>query len=125
MTHLLITTGRFGAVAQGGRYLRSLLDPASLERVSVLAVVRPLAAVPFASDFGEEEHAAQQAEDPGGYSFHRAAQEAVERVAEELRGMTPTWRPSSVAARPPTRSSGRGRGRGRPDRHRRPGEGGR
>ena len=29
------------------------------------------------------------AEDPSGYSFHRAVQEAVERVAEELRDMTP------------------------------------
>jgi hypothetical protein len=51
-------------------------------------VVRPLAAVPFASDFGEEDHAARQ-EDPTGYSFHKAAQAAVERVAEEFRGAVP------------------------------------
>jgi nucleotide-binding universal stress UspA family protein len=88
MTHVLIATDGSEQSLKAARYLRSLLDPASLERVSVIAVVRPLAAVPFASDFGEEEHAAQQAEDPGGYSFHRAAQEAVERVAEELRDMT-------------------------------------
>ncbi|CAA9433392.1 hypothetical protein AVDCRST_MAG82-2278 [uncultured Rubrobacteraceae bacterium] len=89
MTHVLIATDGSEQSLKAARYLRSLLDPASLERVSVLAVVRPLAAVPFASDFGEEEHAARQAEDPGGYSFHRAAQEAVERVAEELKDMTP------------------------------------
>ena len=89
MTHVLIATDGSEQSLKAARYLRSLLDPASLERVSVLAVVRPLAAVPFASDFGEEEHAARQAEDPGGHSFHRAAQEAVELVAEELKDITP------------------------------------
>jgi nucleotide-binding universal stress UspA family protein len=89
MTHVLIATDGSEQSLKAARYLRSLLDPASLEKISVVAVVRPLAAVPFASDFGEEEHAAQQAGDPGGYSFHQAAQQVVERVAEELRGMTP------------------------------------
>ena len=88
MTHVLIATDGSEQSLKAARYLRSLLDPASLERVSIIAVVRPLAAVPFASDFGEEEHAALEAEDPGRYSFQRAAQEAVERVAEELRDMT-------------------------------------
>ena len=89
MTHVLIATDGSEQSLKAARYLRSLLDPASLERVSVLAVVRPLAAVPFASDFGEEEHVARRTEDSGGHSFHRAAQEAVEHVAEELEGMTP------------------------------------
>ena len=89
MTHVLIATDGSEQSLKAARYLHSLLNPASLERVSVLAVVRPLAAVPFASDFGEEEHAAQQTGDPTGYSFHRAAQEAVERVAHELQDMTP------------------------------------
>ncbi len=88
MTHVLIATDGSEQSLKAARYLRSLLDPASLDRITVLAVVRPLAAVPFASDFGEEEHVVQQAGDPGGYSFQRAAQEAVERVAEELRDMT-------------------------------------
>src|SRR3712207_843566 len=89
MTHVLIATDGSEQSLKAARYLRSLLDPASLDRVTVIAVVRPLAAVPFASDFGEEVHAAQQADDPVGYSFHRAAQQAVERVAEELRDITP------------------------------------
>jgi nucleotide-binding universal stress UspA family protein len=89
MTHVLIATDGSEQSLKAARYLRSLLDPASLERVSVVAVVRPLAAVPFASDFGEEEHAARQAGESGGHSFHRAAQEAVDRAAEELRHMTP------------------------------------
>ena len=89
MTHVLIATDGSEQSLKAARYLRSLLDPASLDRITVLAVIRPLAAVPFASDFGEEEHVVQQADDPGGYSFQRAAQEAVERVAQELRDMTP------------------------------------
>ena len=89
MTHVLIATDGSEQSLKAARYLRSLLDPASLEHVSVLAVVRPLAAVPFASDFGEEQHAAQQAENPDVYSFQRAARDAVERVAKELRDITP------------------------------------
>ena len=89
MTHVLIATDGSEQSLKAARYLRSLLDPASLDRITVLAVIRPLAAVPFASDFGEEEHVAQQAGDPAGYSFQRAAQEAVDRVAMELRDMTP------------------------------------
>ena len=89
MTHVLIATDGSEQSLKAARYLRSLLDPASLERVSIIAVVRPLAAVPFASDFGEEEHAARRPKIQAGYSFQRAAQEAVERVAEELRDMTP------------------------------------
>jgi nucleotide-binding universal stress UspA family protein len=88
MTHVLIATDGSEQSLKAARYLRSFLDPASLERVSVIAVVRPLAAVPFASDFGEEQHAVQEAGNAGGYSFQRAAQEAVERVAEELRDIT-------------------------------------
>ncbi len=90
MTHVLIATDGSEQSLKAARYLRSLLDPASLERVSIIAVVRPLAAVPFASDFGEEEHAARRADDdPTNYSFQLAAQEAVERVAEELRDAAP------------------------------------
>ncbi len=89
MTHVLVATDGSEQSLKAARYLRSLLDPASLEKVSIIAVVRPLAAVPFASDFGEEAHAAHQAEvDPAGYSFQQAARKAVDRVAEELREMT-------------------------------------
>jgi nucleotide-binding universal stress UspA family protein len=90
MTHVLIATDGSEQSLKAARYLRGLLNPASLDRISVIAVVRPLAAVPFASDFGEEEHAAQRSEDPAwDYSFQRAAREAVERVAAELRDAAP------------------------------------
>ena len=88
MTHVLVATDGSEQSLKAARYLRDLFGDASIQKVSVIAVVRPLAAVPFASDFGEEEHAAQQADlDPGSYSFHEAAQAAVERVAQELAGV--------------------------------------
>jgi nucleotide-binding universal stress UspA family protein len=79
-THVLVATDGSGQSLKAARYVRSLLGD-SLERVSVVAVVRPLAAVPFASDFGEEEVASRN-EGPMGVSFRAAAQEAVDRVAE-------------------------------------------
>ena len=86
MTHVLVATDGSEQSLKAARYLRDLFGTAP-EKITVIAVVRPLAAVPFASDFGEERHAAQQAEaDPGGYSFHEAAWEAVNRVAAELSG---------------------------------------
>jgi len=90
VTHVLIATDGSEQSLRAARYLRDLVNPASLDRVTVIAVVRPLAAVPFASDFGEEEQAAQQAVDgPESLSFQRAAQQAVERVAGELRDVAP------------------------------------
>jgi nucleotide-binding universal stress UspA family protein len=84
MTHVLVATDGSEQSLKAARYLHTLFG-ASLEKVSVIAVVRPLAAVPFATDFGEEEHAARRADDdPTNYSFQEAAKEAVERVAEEL-----------------------------------------
>src|SRR4028119_1983917 len=80
MTHALVATDGSGQSLKAARYVRSLLGD-SLGRVSVVAVVRPLAAVPFASDFGEEEVATGN-EGPRGISFRAAAKEAVDRIAE-------------------------------------------
>jgi nucleotide-binding universal stress UspA family protein len=79
-THVLLATDGSGQSLKAARYVRSLLGD-SLGRVSVVAVVRPLAAVPFASDFGEEEVALRN-DGPTGSSFRAAAQEAVDRVSE-------------------------------------------
>jgi nucleotide-binding universal stress UspA family protein len=88
MTHVLVATDGSEQSLKAARYLRDLFGDATVRKVSVIAVVRPLAAVPFATDFGEEEHAAHQADvDPASYSFHEAAWAAVERVAQELAGV--------------------------------------
>ncbi len=86
MTHVLIATDGSGQSLKAARYARSILDPAGLHQVTVVAVVRPLAAVPFASDFGEPEGAADPEEQAIGHSFRKAAQEAADRIAEEFRG---------------------------------------
>lgn len=88
MTHILIATDGSEQSLDAARYLRTLLGAAPLERVSVIAVIRPLAAVPFASDFGEEAYAVRQ-DASVGYSFQQAAQEAVERIAREFRSTVP------------------------------------
>jgi nucleotide-binding universal stress UspA family protein len=88
MTHVLVATDGSGQSLKAARHVRALFPPPALDRVSVVAVVRPLAAVPFASDFGEEEHAARD-QDLAGLSFRAAAEEAAERIAEEFRETTP------------------------------------
>lgn len=83
MTHVLIATDGSAQSIKAARYVRTLVGGPDLEQVSVVAVVRPLAAVPFVSDFDdeEEESTSDQAEMS---SFRAAAKSAVERVAEEF-----------------------------------------
>jgi nucleotide-binding universal stress UspA family protein len=84
MTHVLGATDGSGQSLKAARYVHSLLGP-TLTQVSVVAVVRALAAVPFVSDFGEEDQAARN-QGATGHSFREAAQEAVDRVAEVFSG---------------------------------------
>lgn len=84
MTHILIATDGSEQSLQAAQYVHTLLGAAPVERVSVIAVIRPLAAVPFASDFGEEAYAVRQ-EASVGYSFQQAAHDAAERIAQEFR----------------------------------------
>lgn len=80
MTHVLVATDGSGQSLKAARYVRTLLS-SELEQVTVIAVVRPLAAVPFANDFGEEDEVARE-QDPTGLSFRAAAEAAVAKVAE-------------------------------------------
>jgi len=92
VSNILIATDGSERSLEAARYLRTLVDPGSVTSISVLAVVRPFAAVPFASDFGEDHPQEHLSEGGMGYSFQRAAQEAVERVAAELAGFAPEIR---------------------------------
>lgn len=86
MTHVLIATDGSKQSLKAARFLGQLVNPATIERITVVAVVRPLAAVPFASDFGEEQVAAQQTGAVGpDLSFRQEAREATERIAAVLR----------------------------------------
>lgn len=65
------------------RRLKDIADPAKVTDVSLVAVVRPLAAVGFADELSEET-VAQSA-----LSFRNAAERALAVVAEELDGWGP------------------------------------
>lgn len=85
--HVLIATDGSRQSLQAAEFLGTLVNPATIERITVIAIIRPLAAVPFASDFTEDEQA------PGNeglaLSFRREAQAATERVAAALRETVP------------------------------------
>ncbi|MCL8251632.1 universal stress protein [Aeromicrobium fastidiosum] len=76
--HVVIATDGSKQSLDAARYLRSFSDPESVASVSVLAVISPLAAVPFAteSDSGQK--------DIEELSFRTAAQAATAQVAELL-----------------------------------------
>lgn len=88
MIHVLIATDGSKQSLKAARFLGALVNPATIERITVVAVVRPLAAVPFASDFGEGEQAAAR-QTGEVVSFRREAKEATERVAAALREAVP------------------------------------
>lgn len=87
MTNVLIATDGSEQSLAAARYLKMLVAPGSVTRVAVVAVVRPLASVPFLSDIGGSAET-KSGEEPTGYSFQRAAREAVDLIADEVRELT-------------------------------------
>ena len=81
--HVVIATDGSKQSLNAARYLRSFADPESVSSVSVLAVISPLAAVPFAT---EGDTGLKDIED---LSFRTAAQAATAQVAEVLDGWGP------------------------------------
>jgi nucleotide-binding universal stress UspA family protein len=78
--HVLIATDGSEHSLAAARFLDTLVDPTKVTKVTVVAVVSPLAAVPFASDADTGPVALEE------MSFRRSAERATERVAAELRG---------------------------------------
>lgn len=76
--HVLIATDGSQQSLDAARHLMSFADPTSFDGVAVLAVVSPLAAVPFAN---EAETGREQIEE---VSFRRAAERATLAIADEL-----------------------------------------
>ena len=76
--HVLIATDGSQQSLDAARHLMSFADPSSLDAVAVLAIVKPLAAVPFAN---ESETGREEIED---VSFRRAAERATLTIADEL-----------------------------------------
>jgi len=81
--HVLIATDGSQQSLEAARFLRELANADTVTEVTVLAVVSPLAAVPFASD-------SEGAESIDDMSFRRSAERATEALADELRDWGPT-----------------------------------
>lgn len=79
--HVLVATDGSKQSLESAKYLRTVVDADSVTKVSVVAVVSPLAAVPFAAE----------GSDDGGVelSFRREAELATLKVAETLDGWGP------------------------------------
>lgn len=79
--HVLVATDGSRQAVSAAKFLKSLADPSVVDKVSILAVVRPLAAVPFASDSTTTQW--------DEFSFRKVAEEATAKLAEEFAGWGP------------------------------------
>ena len=93
--HVLIATDGSQQSLEAARFLRELASSDTVTEVSVLAVVSPLAAVPFASD----SDGVQSIDD---LSFRRSAERATEALADELRDWGPTVHTQVTGGSPST-----------------------
>ncbi len=81
--HVILTTDGSKQSLAAARYLRGFADPEHVTSVGVVAVVSPLAAVPFASDSPPDRT------DGVELSFRTAAEAAARDVAAVLEGWGP------------------------------------
>lgn len=82
--HVIVTTDGSQQSLQAARKFKSFADPDKVSDISVVAVVRPLAAVGFSDDLAPSK--ASQFE---SLDFRRAAESAVASVATEFAGWGP------------------------------------
>lgn len=82
MMHVIVATDGSKQSLAAARHLKSFADPARISDISVVAVMRPLAAVAFADDLSKLD--ATQAD-----TFREAAQNALDVVAGEFEGWGP------------------------------------
>ena len=85
--HVLLATDGSRQSLKAAQFLGTLVNPSAVEKITVIAVIRPLAAVPFAHDLEGEQPAGST--EAFALSFRREAQAAAERVAAELQGKAP------------------------------------
>jgi len=83
--HVIVATDGSKQSLAAARHLKSFADPASITDVSVVAVIRPLAAVAFADELSDSEQKASW----DTLSFRAAAENAVAALAAEFDGWGP------------------------------------
>ena len=79
--HVIVATDGSKQSLTAAKYLMTMADPARVSDLSVIAVVRPLAAVGFADDLSEIR---TRSDAPQFGSFQEAAQHAVQVIADAL-----------------------------------------
>lgn len=83
--HVIVATDGSKQSLAAARHLKSFADPARITDVSVVAVIRPLAAVAFADELSDSDHKASWE----SLSFREAAENAVATIAGEFDGWGP------------------------------------
>jgi nucleotide-binding universal stress UspA family protein len=83
--HVIVATDGSKQSLAAAKHLKSFADPARITDVSVVAVIRPLAAVAFADELSESEHKASW----DSLSFRDAAENAVATIAAQFEGWGP------------------------------------
>lgn len=83
--HAIVATDGSRASLIGARQFKWIADSREITDVTVVAVVSPYAAVPFANELGHQAHA-----DPTEISFTEEARVAVDLVAAVFDGWGPT-----------------------------------
>jgi nucleotide-binding universal stress UspA family protein len=84
--HVIVATDGSQQSLRAARHLKSFADPTKIEEISVIAVIRPLAAIGFADDLSPEERRNADLETGG---FRRAAETSVASVAAVFDGWGP------------------------------------
>lgn len=79
--HVIIATDGSVQSLEAARQFMSFADPARVDEVSVVAVISPLATVPFANELGGE-----RPDDPTRLSFREEARMVTDIVGAELEG---------------------------------------
>ncbi len=85
--HVIVATDGSKQSLEAARQLKSFADPAKVTDVSVVAVISPLAAVPFANELSRP--GPTDADELGGLSFRDEAQDATAVVMAEFDGWGP------------------------------------
>ena len=85
--HCIVTTDGSRASLVGARQFKWIADSREITDVTVIAVVSPFAAVPFANELGSQQ---QQPTELTALSFQAEAQSAVDLVAATFDGWGPT-----------------------------------
>jgi nucleotide-binding universal stress UspA family protein len=85
--HVIVATDGSKQSLLAAQHLMAFADPARISDVTVVAVIRPLAAVAFADELSDVDHPQTTSE---ALSFRQAATNALAVIAAEFEGWGPT-----------------------------------